>query len=1306
MEYARGADGLATKTPYDAVDEAAQADFDGDFWTLVGGGGKSHWKESGVVEADCLMCHLQGYTKSKFGARTKQLTYRNYKWANSVALGTVTGKVYTFDETTASGFMNGTFNVAADGTLTDPPSVTYDPTLFEGGQLKGSLIAKRPTIAQPGDIYCLFCHESSDTKKRGFEWSAEHDVHAGKVHCLVCHGMYDEDGDGKFLEHQIGKGFARLGSVRNDLDGTMAWDCQGCHLGGVGPNPGDAHQAAFGDAAFHVSRLACEACHIPSIDWAEGYLIDMSSGKQIWTLSDGTTPTWADEFQKPSTFKPFWKKYDPDGAGPRPEKYYPFGAKSSAWFGRVADTGEIQPLFLRHVSAAYEAIKGTLQRPGVPVRTVPFDLDPASPAGTFDATRPSVSADADVMAMINRLEADHPEFGRVVFVTNVVKGIEGGALAVLTDFDAESCHDFSINHDTRPAAQALGANGCTDCHAPAADGGPLYNPQVRQVTQYLADRTAPVDQSLLDDPAYSESMATFAGFDAGQTDRLLRDIVDPTDPADVHPSVVTYGEGGANTCAKCHAAAVSDFKQTTHYTSRSAVGNPNFFFPGGGKHGMLDRACALVGSNMLLNMLTTSYVDEGTAAEQGGQPAQQCGSCHTNYYNTLLEGFVAMQAGPEAADQLMRSGVDCLVCHAEQYDFNLRTTYEPDPTGLNMGFGTIAGVPQRIRQDRSAAAVDSIRRTPTDDMCLRCHEHARTDYKRGELPEAEYDIHYQLGISSENPCLYCHEATDHKFNRGPMVNGDIFASDYPVNSEENGVACTNCHTSAPHDNPQLNDHVAKVACETCHITYTAGAETTIWADGGFLALAKTGGQPRKLYTQKEGNQGLTPEQLWEAYKTRPIYMPFSGLTSFLAQSIPLPNPGLLDQDGQPTQPRIFPFKTIINPMPFDGRFFGIGLPEGQSPMGPDGVNLYSMFAAMRMFADQYKALGFMDADFDFAAFQVDAQTGMMTTTVPATDPTYPSYAAMAQMAQFPNLLFFDKYTFGYNWYQNLQTLADQGKITTWDEDGPAARPLAAKDMRKAVAVGMSRLLDMMLQMGFDPGVYGMTAEQMKGMYANLTEDQLVVMAAPPGSEMQAMLQQMGYDNWANYPAYSNGVTLGGHGVQKDTALSCTDCHAPGGIFDQSVEVPTYGVNGMPLFHWEFFSKELLAKAESGEIVDNVEDAGYLLKGGDFEMGVTFEPASQAAAGLGITFGLTGDYLAVLTPTNRLATNWAVLGYSDERRAELVGEASGGGGGPSGSGSDSSSGWCFLQSLGAASGGLAPLSLTAAALALVGLRKRR
>ena len=46
--------------------------------TLDGDYYQSQWDTSGVVEADCLICHLAGYD---FEARVDQLKNGNYRWA-------------------------------------------------------------------------------------------------------------------------------------------------------------------------------------------------------------------------------------------------------------------------------------------------------------------------------------------------------------------------------------------------------------------------------------------------------------------------------------------------------------------------------------------------------------------------------------------------------------------------------------------------------------------------------------------------------------------------------------------------------------------------------------------------------------------------------------------------------------------------------------------------------------------------------------------------------------------------------------------------------------------------------------------------------------------------------------------------------------------------------------------------------------------------------------------------------------------------------------------------------------------------
>ena len=223
-EYARDAEGMASATRYDALDESVQAAYDGDFWTMAGtgidknGGVRSNWTDSGVVEADCLMCHYTGYS---FGKRAYELTHRNYKWAATAGakFGSIVGDdVYAFTETSATSHMNGTWT---GGT----PTVAYNASLFT----VAGAIDDANMIPVPGRTQCTLCHFSPEVKKRGRDPKAhpETDVHINNIdddgdgdvenlECLDCHGMVADTSG-----HNIGKGYARLGSVRNDIDGSM-----------------------------------------------------------------------------------------------------------------------------------------------------------------------------------------------------------------------------------------------------------------------------------------------------------------------------------------------------------------------------------------------------------------------------------------------------------------------------------------------------------------------------------------------------------------------------------------------------------------------------------------------------------------------------------------------------------------------------------------------------------------------------------------------------------------------------------------------------------------------------------------------------------------------------------------------------------------------------------------------------------------------------------------------------------------------------------------------------------------------------
>lgn len=543
LEYARdAATGEATTTRLDDAALADPAALDGDFHVSVGRNtppADNMFLVSGVVEADCLLCHLDPSSSSpySFGGRFKQLTYRNYKWAPTAGagLGSVSGKVYTFDATLKSGdgsYLLGDWiqdtDADPDGDVTDEagyPAVTYTPAtndkISEDGGTGELLLNGSVMIGTPDASNCLYCHSGADAKKRGLKWNSDKDVHnAAGLICLDCHGM-----EGEAVEHNIGKGYARLGSVASgkgggvNLDGTMHHDCEGCHSAAVEED----HIEYFG-GRLHIDKIACESCHIPYLEDNMGYLIDMSSGNQVWMLRDGKTPAWAGDFgitTEGFTWGPFLKLYDPDGdTGPKAEKYYPFGTKTTTWFGFItttADGDHVQPYILRHVKAAYNTLKGAsaLEKPSV---TVTF-------ADGTEGSKPNISTTADIVAMLTELEDNGPVAGTTAVFVRAEKAYKlnaAGDGVEETGLHGETDHNFSINHNVRSADEALGApnalgaKGCTDCHS---EGGALDNKQVTDVSGFLSSRTELLDEDAI--AANGEPMFAFAGLTEEQGEQLL-----------------------------------------------------------------------------------------------------------------------------------------------------------------------------------------------------------------------------------------------------------------------------------------------------------------------------------------------------------------------------------------------------------------------------------------------------------------------------------------------------------------------------------------------------------------------------------------------------------------------------------------------------------------------------------------------------------------------------------------------------------------------------------------------------------------
>lgn len=768
-------------------------------------------------------------------------------------------------------------------------------------------------------------------------------------------------------------------------------------------------------------------------------------------------------------------------------------------------------------------------------------------------------------------------------------------------------------------------------------------------------------------------------------------------------------------CAKCHGDIAAELKDSVHF--KWAAVNEQVLFPGGGAHGMIDRACGLPASTALINFTSDVQLDE-------------CGKCHVGRYLPLMEPFFAAQFQqmglPDAAGQAARivdGGLDCLICHAEEYEsvpsegnglkvakYAADTHASPMPNGdarsahddtdfdgdgmpdplIDMNGDGVADVPlmqdrdgdgmpetpwPTVAQDRTVKAVASIGAT-NDETCLRCHEHARTGYKRGTLFRAGHDVHATsevlatMGGGEHRHCVACHTVDHHKFRRGDKVGGDTMASDYPVGSPENQLTCESCHNPAELKSAYHSSyHLAAMSCETCHIPYTSGITYSLWGQGANLTFGRNaqGMDTRVISLDHYINDGndTDVDTDWQAYRTYPTFSWFNGEVSFLAQSLAV--------RGSPGA-KITPFKPMANGMAFDARFFNATMAASPAMNGQYQYNAHSMYAFQGSGpnADIFQALGF---------FTLTADEVRNITLNDFMSPD-PNRQAMAFMQIFPNMVLFDKTTYGYVRYQvssdsphdaNADGVVDAGADFNFDMLAAANNGLRAFQ-------------------GFN-GPMGLPADYQWYPPFEQAND-LLSMKLPDGTDMKIYLSILGMQLPAEqqpayfqalqyYPAFSNGVTLGGHGVRpKEEAwgakASCESCHAHGGVMDHPVpvtqtvprDIPGFGTFQFPVYRWRYYNihaitdlglgiedEDVVAgqidtdiagkpdylRASANTIVVNyMNPAGENYRSADHAdslAGTDLTAADLTAAG--------GSWMPVLEPEVDYVPNYKILGYSED-----------------------------------------------------------
>ena len=415
---------------------------DGDYY-------KARWSETGVIEADCLLCHMPEYD---FHARNAQLAGLNFKWAATA--GARFARV------------NGT--IAANQT----PEVVYDASKFDAD---GN--ANVHIVPEPRNETCLTCHAKPNWKKRGASFSARTDVHiAAGLRCVDCHGAGSRAPDARIRQreaHQFAKGDCPSGFVRNDLDDTVR-SCRNCHIEGWNNAPRASHAWL---PPLHMEKLSCQACHIPTRS-VKSALVQASDvfnpaprisppAKHIWTFYDQEMNFW----NHYGELELFTVKDQPTNVTlPTLVRYkgkiYPVNRVHSMWVG-FEEEGKpgLNQLFMKDFFMMWKQHREDPKNNWPQLAAITDD----NGDGALEVNRPE-EIDALLSAVKAYLEkTGFPLAGRrLVWVNDSRMWYSSREYKDLPREEHEATAYASVykfSHDVAPARAALGSGGCTDCHS-------------------------------------------------------------------------------------------------------------------------------------------------------------------------------------------------------------------------------------------------------------------------------------------------------------------------------------------------------------------------------------------------------------------------------------------------------------------------------------------------------------------------------------------------------------------------------------------------------------------------------------------------------------------------------------------------------------------------------------------------------------------------------------------------------------------------------------------------------------------------
>ena len=241
---------------------------------------------------------------------------------------------------------------------------------------------------------------------------------------------------------------------------------------------------------------------------------------------------------------------------------------------------------------------------------------------------------------------------------------------------------------------------------------------------------------------------------------------------------------GYTMCLSCHASKADEVMASQHYKWEGAA---PYLVNGPALQGKLKTAVNSYCGNIIGNW--------------------GCSSCHV--------GIGKRPDDVTLTTQQHRENIDCLMCHQKEYKRKKDTlTGLMVPDTLNM----------TITMDQAVQTVHK----PVRKNCVQCHAKGGggDNFKRGDLAVAHgttadrnFDVHMATTATGNLTCQKCHTTQLHKIaGRG----SDLRQTDLDVKVTCSTTACHSTKTASNgHTTTDVNKHVNRVACQTCHIPKSA-----------------------------------------------------------------------------------------------------------------------------------------------------------------------------------------------------------------------------------------------------------------------------------------------------------------------------------------------------------------------------------------------------------------------------------------------------------------------------------------------------